>query len=169
MLSELEIGGYLHDIGKIGVRDAVLLKPSSLSPQERELIEKHPIVGAKILEPVGLSSEALEFVRSHHEKLDGSGYPDGRAADELSIVARIAVVSDMYDALTTDRPYRSAMTVQAAMEIIRAEAGSLLDPRVVGALEAILPEWERRRQSDPTLRGFQLPEAVGRATDGFAA
>ncbi len=169
VLSELEIGGYLHDIGKIGVRDAVLLKPGALSAHERELIEQHPIVGTNILEPVELSDEALEFVRSHHEKLDGSGYPDGRRAENLGIVARIAAVSDMYDALTTDRPYRKAMTVQETMEILRSEAGPLLDPRIVGALEAILPEWERRRKTDPALRGFELPEAVGRATNGVAA
>ena len=169
VLGELEIGGYLHDIGKIGVRDAVLLKPGALSEHERELIEKHPIVGTNILEPVELSDEAREFVRSHHEKLDGSGYPDGRRAENLGIVARIAAVSDMYDALTSDRPYRKGMTVQETMEILWSEAGPLLDPRIVGALEAILPEWERRRKTDPTLRGFELPEAVGRATNGVAA
>ena len=169
VLGELEIGGYLHDIGKIGVRDAVLLKPGALSEHERELIEKHPIVGTNILEPVELSDEAREFVRSHHEKLDGSGYPDGRRAENLGIVARIAAVSDMYDALTSDRPYRKGMTVQETMEILWSEAGPLLDPRIVGALEAILPEWERRRKTDPTLRGFELPEAVGRATNVVAA
>ena len=169
VLGELEIGGYLHDIGKIGVRDAVLLKPGALSEHERELIEKHPIVGTNILEPVELSDEAREFVRSHHEKLDGSGYPDGRRAENLGIVARIAAVSDMYDALTSDRPYRKGMTVQETMEILWSEAGPLLDPRIVSALEAILPEWERRRKTDPTLRGFELPEAVGRATNGVAA
>ena len=169
VLGELEIGGYLHDIGKIGVRDAVLLKPGALSEHERELIEKHPIVGTNILEPVELSDEAREFVRSHHEKLDGSGYPDGRRAENLGIVARIAAVSDMYDALTSDRPYRKGMTVQETMEILWSEAGPLLDPRIVGAVEAILPEWERRRKTDPTLRGFELPEAVGRATNVVAA
>ena len=164
VLAQLEIGGYLHDIGKIGVRDAILLKPSSLTPEEREMIETHPMVGIQILEPVELSPEVLEFVRSHHEKLDGSGYPDGRKGEELSIVARIAAVSDMYDAMTTDRPYRAAVSIDQTLDILRSEAGALLDPNVVAALETILPEWERRRETDPTLQGFRLPEAVGRAT-----
>lgn len=164
VLAELEIGGYLHDIGKIGVRDAILLKPGSLTPDEREIIETHPVVGTRILEPVELSPEALEFVRSHHEKLDGSGYPDGRKGEELSMIARIAAVSDMYDAMTTDRPYRRAMTIDQTLDVLRSEAGVLLEPTVVAALEKILPDWERRRQTDPTLQGFRLPEAVGRAT-----
>ena len=169
VVAEIEIGGYLHDIGKIGVRDAILLKPSSLTPEEREMIESHPMVGTRILEPVDLSPEAREFVRSHHEKLDGSGYPDGLKGEELSIVARIAAVSDMYDAMTTDRPYRAAMSIDQTLDILRSEAGALLDPSVVAALETILPEWERRRETDPTLRGFRLPEAVGRATVDMGA
>ncbi len=169
VIEQIEIGGYLHDIGKIGVRDAVLQKPGKLTAKEREFIETHPIVGVNILESVELSPEALEFVRSHHEKLDGSGYPDGLRGDELSMVARIASVSDMYDAMTTDRPYRKAMTVDEAMAILNSEAGALLDPDVVKALEAVLSDWEYRRRTDPTLQGFRLPAAVGRAAVDVAA
>ena len=112
----------------------------------------------------GLDADVITAIEQHHEHWDGSGYPDGRKGEELSIVARIAAVSDMYDAMTTDRPYRAAMSIDQTLDILRSEAGALLDPNVVAALETILPEWERRRQTDPTLQGFRLPEAVGRAT-----
>jgi HAMP domain-containing protein len=158
-LQHLEIGGYLHDVGKIGVRDNVLLKPGSLTPEERELIERHPRVGLDILAAVELSPEVIAFVGGHHEKLDGSGYPAGQHADHISIVARIAAVSDIYDAVTTDRPYRGAMTPAQAIDIIRREAGQgKLDPAVVAALEQVLPSWERRRRTDPALKGFRLPD-----------
>lgn len=168
-LGEIEIGGYLHDIGKIGIRDIVLLKPGSLTPEERRIVETHPQVGVSILESVELSPEVLEFVCSHHERLDGSGYPHGRASNELSIVARIAAVADMYDAMTTDRPYRPAMSSEEALATLKSEAGTLLDPNVVAALETILPEWEHRRRTDPALQGFQLPAAIGRIAGRLAA
>jgi putative nucleotidyltransferase with HDIG domain len=159
MLQHLEIGGYLHDIGKIGVRDNVLLKPSQLTPEERELIEQHPRVGLDILGAVELSPEVIAFVGGHHEKLDGSGYPRHQHAEQITIVARIAAVSDMYDALTTDRPYRGAMTPAQALDIIRRE-GELgkLDLAVIAAFERVLPSWEKRRQTDPALKGFRLPD-----------
>jgi putative nucleotidyltransferase with HDIG domain len=159
LLQHLEIGGYLHDIGKIGVRDNVLLKPGSLTPEERELIERHPRVGLDILAAVELAPEVIAFVGGHHEKLDGSGYPRGERAEQISIIARIAAVSDIYDAVTTDRPYRAAMTPAQAVEIIKREAAQgKLDRRVVVALEQVLPGWERRRRTDPALKGFRLPE-----------
>ena len=158
-LQHLEIGGYLHDIGKIGVRDNVLLKPGSLTPEERELIERHPRVGLDILAAVELSPEVIAFVGGHHEKLDGSGYPRGEHAEHISIIARIAAVSDIYDAVTTDRPYRNAMTPAEAVDIIKREAAlGKLDERVVAAFEKVLPRWERRRRTDPALKGFRLPE-----------
>lgn len=168
-VAEVEIGGYLHDIGKIGVTDAILLKPGALTRGEREIINSHPEMSIRILESVDLSGEALEFIRSHHERLDGSGYPEGRSGGGLSIIARIAAVSDMYDALTTDRPYRRAYTPEKAMGIMKSQAGTMLDRAVVEALDDVLPEWERRRRTDPTLRGFQPPEAVGQATIRRAA
>ncbi len=158
-VQHLEIGGYLHDIGKIGVCDSVFLKPGRLTDEERELIERHPRIGLDILAPVDLAPEVVAFVSGHHEKLDGSGYPFGRRGDELSIIARIAVVSDIYDALTTDRPYRPAMTIDEALEIMRREAADgKLDEQVLGLLEEIIPQWERRRQTDPALKGFRLPD-----------
>jgi putative nucleotidyltransferase with HDIG domain len=156
-LQHLEIGGYLHDIGKIGVRDDVLLKPGSLTPEERAAIERHPTIGLNILEHVELSPEVVEFVGGHHEKLNGSGYPEGRHEHELSVYARIATVADIYDALVTDRPYRAGMSPAQALGILRREmAEGQLDERVVNAMEAVLPRWEQRRREEPLLRGFAV-------------
>jgi putative nucleotidyltransferase with HDIG domain len=158
-LQHLEIGGYLHDIGKIGVRDAVLLKAGALTAEERELVERHPHVGLDILAPVSLTPEVMEFVGGHHERLDGSGYPRHRRGGELSLVARIASVADIYDALTTDRPYKAAMTPEEALRILRDEAAAgHVDRHVVATLEQVVPRWERRRRTDPALKGFQLSE-----------
>jgi putative nucleotidyltransferase with HDIG domain len=139
-LQHLEIGGYLHDAGKVGVRDAVLLKPGALTAEERQMIEPHPRIGLDILAPVDLAPEVVEFVAAHHEKLDGSGYPQGRRSHEIGLVARIAAIADIYDALTTDRPYRAAMTADQALADLRGgvEAGEL-DARVVETLDRILP------------------------------
>jgi putative nucleotidyltransferase with HDIG domain len=160
-LQHLEIGGYLHDIGKIGVRDAVLLKAGALTDEERRLIEKHPSVGLDILTPVHLTPEVIEFVIGHHEKIDGSGYPGHRRHEELTIIARIAAVADIYDALTTDRPYRPAMTPTKTLEVLHsAGAEGQLDPKVITTLERLIPRWERRRRTDPALKGFQLSEGA---------
>jgi putative nucleotidyltransferase with HDIG domain len=158
VLARLEIGGYLHDIGKIGIRDAILLKPGSLTPEERRVIEEHPRIGLAILDPVDLKHEVIEFVEGHHERLDGSGYPHGSREDGVTIVARIAAVADVYDAVTSERPYRGPMAPEEALARLRSEAGRLFDPEVVEALAAVLDEWTRRRASEPELQGFKLPD-----------
>lgn len=157
-LQHLEIGGYLHDIGKIGVRDNVLLKPDDLTPEEREAIEQHPRIGLAILEPVELAPEVVEFVGAHHEKLDGSGYPAGLRGGELGLVTRIATVADMYDALTTDRPYRAGLTAHQALAILGREVSDeKLDRDVVAALERVMPRWQSRLSREASLSGFQPP------------
>ncbi len=157
-LQHLEIGGYLHDIGKIGVRDAVLLKPGALTPEERRMVEMHPKIGLDILAPVDLPPEVIEFVAGHHEKIDGSGYPAHVHGDALSMIARIASVADIYDALTTDRPYRGAMSSEEALEIMKREVwDGKLDQHVVDTMERLVPAWERRRRTDPGLKGFAIP------------
>ena len=160
-LARLEIGGYLHDIGKIGIRDAILLKPGALTPEERRAINEHPRIGLAILDPVDLPKEVLEFVEGHHERLDGSGYPGGLRDEQVSMVKRIAAVADMYDAVTSDRPYQRALTPEEALALIRAQAGQGLDHYVVEALAANLSEWERRRTEEPYLRGTKLPDLDG--------
>ncbi len=156
LLTEIEIGGYLHDIGKIGVRDDVLLKPGELSPEERAAIEQHPAIGAAILDSVDVSPEILQMVRGHHERIDGSGYPDGLQGEEHSIVIRIAAVADVYDALMTERPYKQALDIHEVIGRLRAQKDTLLDAEVVEALFAIIPAWEHRVRNDPTLQGTSL-------------
>jgi putative nucleotidyltransferase with HDIG domain len=158
-LQFLEVGGYLHDIGKIGVRDDVLLKAGHLTAEERLLIEEHPRIGLRIVEHVGLADEVLQVVGQHHEKLDGSGYPYGLTGERLTMFPRISAVADFYDALSTDRPYRKAMPVDHIMNILRIEVRQgHLDPLVIEAFIGILPYWERRRRTEKALQGLQLPE-----------
>jgi putative nucleotidyltransferase with HDIG domain len=153
----LLVGGYLHDIGKIGVRDEVLLKPGQLSKDERLSIQEHPRIGLAILEPVGLPAEVIAGVGGHHERLDGSGYPRGLAGDDVSIYPRIVTVADVYDALITDRPYRGALPIERVFAILDEEVErGLIDGAVVEAMRAVAPSWEARRKSDPALGGFQL-------------
>ena len=158
-LQYLEVGGYLHDIGKIGIRDSVLLKPGALTPQERSLIEEHPRIGLSIVKYVELSDEVLDVVVGHHERLDGSGYPDKLEGEQISIFARVGAVADVYDALTTARPYKPGLTVEEAVALLKREVGAgRLDDRVVQAMVRVLPTWGRRLRTDSSLKGFALPE-----------
>ncbi len=134
----LEQAALLHDIGKIGVRDSVLLKTASLDEEERAIIERHPVIGDNILHPVGFLREALESVLHHHEHWDGTGYPSKQKAEEIPLVARIISVADAYDAMTSDRPYRTAMEPSEAVAEIRRGAGRHFDPQVVSAFLATI-------------------------------
>jgi putative nucleotidyltransferase with HDIG domain len=133
----LEFGFLLHDIGKVAIPDAILYKPDVLTAEERALMEQHPLIGAAIVGRVGFLSGAVDVVRSHHERWDGHGYPDGLAGEEIPLTARAFAVADVLDALTTDRPYRPASTFAFAREMITAESGTQFDPRVVGAFNSI--------------------------------
>jgi len=130
-------GALLHDIGKLGVPDYVLLKPGRLDDEEFEKIKKHPEIGAAILESVEFPWPVLPVVRSHHEKWDGTGYPDGLKGEDIPLTARILAVADVYDALTTSRAYRTAWTPAAALEELQRGAGSHFDPAVVAAFVEI--------------------------------
>lgn len=158
LLSEIEVGGYLHDVGKIGIRDAILLKPGLLSFEERAVIERHPTIGLSILESVDVSEDVLNIVGQHHERLDGSGYPSGLRGEEIDMVVRIAAVADVYDALMTKRPYKDAMTLEQVLAWIDARTPALFDMRVLDALAQIAPDWEERVQSDPHLQGVDLED-----------
>jgi putative nucleotidyltransferase with HDIG domain len=158
-LQDLEIGGYLHDIGKIGVRDTVLLKDGQLTAEEREVIEQHPRIGLQILAPVDLAPDVIAFVGGHHEKLNGSGYPAGLHGDHIGLVARIATVADIYDALTSDRPYRAGMTLQEALDILHREvADGTIDAAAVLALEHVVPRWEMRLKTEVHLAGVSFEQ-----------
>jgi putative two-component system response regulator len=135
-MTALSYGGILHDIGKIGVPNEILNKPGPLSKDEWEIMQQHSVMGYKIGLPLEKNlGQALQVIRSHHEKMDGSGYPDGLKGDDIPLVARIVGVVDIFDALTTDRPYRKAMSLEKGFEILREEAGSgKLDKSIVGEL-----------------------------------
>ena len=136
MLRDIELGGHVHDIGKIGVREDVLNKPGKLTDAEYEHIMTHPVVGWRILAPLlGETPVALNIVRSHHERYDGRGVPDRLAGENIPFEARIAAVADSFDAMTSDRPYRpDGMSLEAAMaELIRC-SGAQFDPKMVDAM-----------------------------------
>ena len=137
-LRQIELGGHVHDIGKIGVREDVLHKPDALTPEEYQHIMMHPILGWRILSPLlGEAPTALNVVRSHHERFDGRGVPDGLKGDEIPIEARIVAAADALDAMTSGRPYRSTeMTLDCALEEIQRNSGTQFDPLVVRALVA---------------------------------
>jgi putative nucleotidyltransferase with HDIG domain len=135
---EIEHGALLHDIGKIGVPDAVLTKPGPLDDNEWAAMRRHPMVAVSILEGVDLSTTVIDMVRSHHENLDGTGYPDHLIDEELSVPARIARVADAFDAMTSDRPYRAALSLSVARAELRRGAGSQFCPRIVEAFEDLI-------------------------------
>jgi putative two-component system response regulator len=119
----LRRAGVVHDVGKVAVPDSILLKPGPLSPQETDLMRKHPVVGERICEPLKTFKLVLPIIRHHHERGDGSGYPDHLRGNEIPVTARIMQLADVYDALTTDRPYRKADNSDVALAIMKEEAG----------------------------------------------
>lgn len=131
----VEFGFLLHDVGKVAIPDSILHKPGPLTDAERTLMERHPLLGEEILGAVHVRflDEAKRIVRSHHERWDGGGYPDGLAGEEIPLTARVFSVADALDALTTDRPYRAATPPAEARRTIEAESGAQFDPRAVAA------------------------------------
>jgi putative two-component system response regulator len=117
----LRRGGLVHDIGKLAVPESILLKPGALTPEERKIMEKHTIDGERICTPLRSFRHVLPIIRHHHEKWDGSGYPDGLKGEQIPLTARILQVTDIYDALTTDRPYRKALAQGKAFAILHEE------------------------------------------------
>ncbi|EKD25983.1 MAG: Two-component response regulator [uncultured bacterium] len=131
-------GSLLHDIGKIGISDMVLNKPGGLTDAEFNLIKEHSVKGEEICKFIRLDSQILEMIRFHHEKLDGSGYPDGLEGKEIGLLIRIVTVADIYDALTTNRPYRASKTNEQALSILKQEAKEgKLDISIVECMEKI--------------------------------
>lgn len=148
-MSEEEIvhvrrGALLHDMGKLGIPDSILLKPGPLDEDEWELMRKHPLFGYEMLSPIYYLKPALDIPYCHHEKMDGSGYPRGLKGEEIPLAARVFAVVDVYDALTSDRPYRLAWSKEKALEYIQSGSGSHFDPKVVNQFIELIqidPEW----------------------------
>lgn len=131
---EVQFGFTLHDVGKIGVPDAILNKEGALTESEWRVMRRHPEMGTKIVEPIGFSPAATDIILSHHERFDGSGYPFGLATEEIPLTARTFAVVDAFDAMTSDRPYRAAMAQSDALEMIHADSGTSFDPEVAQIL-----------------------------------
>jgi|SRR5579884_37253 len=134
---ELEFGFLLHDVGKVAIPDAILYKPGPLTDEERALMARHPVIGAQIVRGIEFLAGAIDVVRCHHERWDGRGYPDGLRGEEIPVSARVFAVADVFDALTTDRPYRPASATRVAREMVTAGAGSQFDPRAIEAFNEI--------------------------------
>jgi putative two-component system response regulator len=122
-LETLRVACLLHDIGKVGIPDTILTKPGPLTDEERKIVEQHPVIGESICAPLKSLRHILPVIRHHHERMDGSGYPDGLRGDRIPLKARILQIADIYDALTTDRPYRDALTPHEALDVLSQEAG----------------------------------------------
>jgi len=137
-LDNLHRAALLHDIGKIGVPVAVLDKPGKLDDEEYRIIKMHPQIGAKILEPIIAYKEIIPIVLQHHERYDGKGYPAGLSGDAIDMGARILAVADVFDALTSDRPYREGWALERVIDLITQEAGRQFDPDVVEAFLEIM-------------------------------
>ncbi|MDQ3877071.1 MAG: HD domain-containing protein [Actinomycetota bacterium] len=135
---EVCFGFMLHDIGKIGIPDAILNKPGPLDGAEWSVMRNHPELGVRIVEPIGFSKSATEIILTHHERWDGRGYPLGLEKEEIPLTSRAFSVADAYDAMTSDRPYRPAMEPADALDVIRQSAGSLYDPAVVDLFEEVV-------------------------------
>lgn len=135
-LDKLRISALLHDVGKIGIDDRVLKKPGALTPEEFEIMKQHTIKGANIMRPVAHLREMLPGIELHHEHMDGRGYPYGLAGDQIPTMARVIAVADTLDAMTTNRPYQTAMELSFAQQRIKQLAGTKFDPKVVDAFES---------------------------------
>ena len=140
-LVALRRGGIVHDIGKVAVPECVLLKPGPLDAAERKIMQEHPLAGVRICAPLKSFRTVLPIIRSHHEKQDGTGYPDHLRGDEIPLTARILQIVDIFDSLTTDRPYRKALSQEKALQIMWEETRrGWWDAKIVGALQGLLQE-----------------------------
>ena len=170
LVAQIELGGHLHDVGKIGVREEVLRKAGPLTNEEYEHIMTHPVLGWQILQPLlGENPVALNIVRSHHERIDGKGVPDKFGGEDIPLEARIIAVADAFDAMMSRRPYRNGLTFTEAMAELRRVAGTQFDVKVVNAFfevarsEAFVPDEHRRDRGDQAPRAEALTSAVGAA------
>ena len=134
----------LHDIGKVGIPSAILDKPSRLSDEEFRIIKRHPEIGAKIVEPINAYREITPVIAQHHERFDGKGYPMGLAGEEIDQGARIIAAADVYDALSSDRPYRKGWEIGKIIELMQAEADRQFDPVVVKALFEVIAKDQKK-------------------------
>lgn len=156
----IRYGALLHDVGKIGVPDAILHKPGKLTPKEFEIIKQHPAFGERICRPLRLGAEVGPIVRSHHEQWDGSGYPDGLAGEAIPLGGRIVAIADAFDAMTTDRPYRQALPIAGAIDELLQGAGAQWDPRLVKCFATTLAHQDKSVNARRAKQGPRRPTRV---------
>jgi putative two-component system response regulator len=137
-LQLLRKAAILHDVGKIGVRESVLLNPGPLSEEELDHVKTHVVMGEKICKPLHQDSLIPQVIRHHHERYDGKGYPDGLTGEDIPLAARIMAVVDAYDALTSDRPYRVRLSREEALQVLKEESGRQFDPKIAMAFVSML-------------------------------
>jgi response regulator RpfG family c-di-GMP phosphodiesterase len=142
-VDQVRTAGRLHDLGKIGIREAVLNKQGPLTPDEYGHVQHHVVIGSQILQPLRHLGSIVDYVRGHHEHFDGSGYPDGLAGESIPVGARIICAAEIYDALTTARPYQPTLSPEEAIERMRSLAGKIVDPAIMDALATAV----KRRQT----------------------
>ena len=152
----------LHDVGKIGIKEDILKKPGRLTEEERREMEYHPFIGTKILQSVKLLEPVMPLVYHHHERFDGTGYPDGLRGEEIPFGARIISVADAFESMTSDRPYRKALPLEEAMAELRYGAGRQFDPRVVEAFMKLAEEGKIDMEWSQS-RVITLSDRIGRA------
>ena len=167
-VTNIASSSILHDIGKVGIRDSILLKPGKLTPYEFEVMKQHSVIGAEALEDACNESEYCEFLktaaeiaRHHHEKHDGTGYPSGRSGTSIPLAARIVAVADVFDALTSERVYKKAMSAEGARELIESEAGRHFDPVIVSVFTETWDQFmelaaESHRKTGKTERPLEI-------------
>jgi putative nucleotidyltransferase with HDIG domain len=134
----IRLAGWLHDVGKIGVRETVLDKPDALTPDETEHVREHVAIGLRILAPLGVESPIIKAIAHHHERIDGSGYPNGLRQDAISLGGRILAAADVLDALTSPRAYRDAMPVRSALDYMTSAGDRVISPDVLPALDRLV-------------------------------
>ena len=158
---DLELGAMLHDIGKCKIPDAILNKPGKLTPEEWDVMRLHPEYGAEIVERLEFLRGATEVVRCHHERWDGAGYPGRLAGEAIPLAARIFMVVDAYDTITSKRPYKEPQPPEAAIDEIRRCAGTHFDPEVVAAFERVFPEFAQATRARHASAAVHAPVPVG--------
>jgi len=151
-VEDLELAGYLHDIGKIGIPQEILQKPFGLSDEEFDIVKKHPLNGVKILENLKNLRRVSNFILHHHERVDGGGYPNGLAGETIPMGARILAVADAFDAITSDRPYRKRAGVEEALSEIERNSGRQFDPQVVRVFAALIRSGKLKTDRRPPKR-----------------
>lgn len=137
-IESLRLCGALHDIGKIGIHDRILNKPGKLTAEEFAIIKRHPVIGDRIVQHLGLTPQERAIVRNHHERWDGKGYPDGLEGKEIPLLARILTVADVFDAMTSDRTYRNAISPETTLEVLQQNRATQFDPEPLDALQGVL-------------------------------